>query len=189
MISYKDAELSVLLSLVRERDDGAFSELVARYTPMLSKLATGFVAPGISYDEAFSEACFALHRAAMSYDSSRSSDVTFGLYSKICVYRRLCDLVSTEKETGNLVDLDVDSLSADSGIESRLVLRERMSEYLNKARSILSEYEYRVFLLYIEGYTTAEIAGKLGRDAKSVDNAKARMLKHLREANSIFSDI
>jgi DNA-directed RNA polymerase specialized sigma24 family protein len=64
-----------------------------------------------------------------------------------------------------------------------------MSMFIERARGVLSEYEYEVFMLYIEGYSTAEISEKLGRDFKSVENAKSRMLKHLREESNVFSDI
>ena len=189
MDSCTSLELKSLIELVRHGDDGAFSELVSLYTPMINKVISGFVNSYLRYDEAFSEACVALPRAAMSYDVSRSSDVTFGLYSRICVYRRICDLTEKCMKNASIVDVDVELISTESNIEQRLVGRERMSMYIEKARSVLSEYEFAVFILYIDGYSTAEISDKLGRDSKSVENAKSRMIKHLREENDIFSDI
>ncbi len=188
-MKYEDAELDALISMAREHDDGAFSELARRYTPMMNKVISGFLNPALRYDEAFCEACFALHRAIMSYDIGMSDNVTFGLYSRICVYRRMCDLVSGTKKSVPVADCDVELVSFDSNIEQRIVGRERMAEYLSKARSVLSDYEYRVFLMYIEGDTTQEIAKKLGKNNKSVENAKSRMFKHLREESNLFSDI
>ena len=182
-------ESNSLIELVRLGDDGAFSHLVSLYTPMMNKVISGFVNSFLRYDEAFSEACVALHRAAMSYDLSRSGEVTFGLYARICVYRRVCDLAEKSAKYNALVDLDVELVRCESNIEQNLVGRERMSMFVERARGVLSEYEYSVFTLYIEGYSTAEMAEKLGRDQKSVENAKSRMLKHLREENDIFSDI
>lgn len=190
MESCNDAVLFSLICSAKENDDAAFSALVERYAPMMNKVILSFSDSRFRYDEAFSEACYALHRAALSYDISRSDDVTFGLYAKICIYRRLCDFVEKlGREVGVAADVDVESLSADSNIEQRLVGRERMAEYLKKARGLLSEYEYRVFLLYINGESTAEIADKLGKDIKSVENAKSRMLRHLRAESDIFSDV
>lgn len=189
MIEYKDMELDALISMSREHDDGAFSELVFRYTPMINKVISGFLNSDFRYDEAFSEACFSLHRAVMSYDVGMSDNITFGLYSRICVYRRMCDFVSEIKKNVPIVDCDVELVSSENNIEQRIVGRERMSKYLDKARSVLSDYEYRVFLMYIEGDTTSEIANKLGKNTKSIENAKSRMLKHLREESDMFSDI
>ena len=189
MILYKELETVALIELVRVRDDSAFDELVTRYTPMMNKLVSGFITPTFRYDEAFSEACVALHRAALSYDISRSLDITFGLYSQICVYRRLCDAASAERRGAEVVDVDVDTLGAENNIESSLVGRERMSRFFAMARGVLSEYEYRVFRLYLDGDSTQQIAKKLSKDTKSVENAKARMFRHLREQFKSFSDI
>ena len=178
-------ELSTLILKVREQDDAAFAELVKRYTPMMNKVVSGFSSHRIRADEAFSEACVTLHRAAMSYDLSRT-EVTFGLYARICIYRRLCDLFGKEKGDDLITDLDVDDLAVQSGIESGLVVKERMQESLAVARTVLSEYEYQVFLLYLQGYTTASISEELSKTPKSVDNAKARMIKRLRSASADF---
>ena len=188
-MKYEDKELAELIAMAREYDDEAFLELARRYTPMLNKLISGFLNSHLCYDEVFSEACFALHRAVMSYDVGMSDNVTFGLYARICIYRRMCDLVSATQKSIPIVDCDVELVSSDSNIEQRIVGRERMAEYLSKARSVLSDYEYRVFLMHIEGATTHEIANKLGKNNKSVENAKSRMFKHLREESNLFSGI
>ena len=184
MESYKDADTEALIATA-QKDDGAFAELLLRYTPMMNKVVSGFRGRRIRTDEAFSEACVALHRAAMSYDLSRT-EVTFGLYARICVYRRLCDLAYKEARDECIVDFDVDALAVQSGIESRLVGRENMQEALAVARAVLSDYEYEVFLMYLQGYTTSAIAAQLSKTPKSVDNAKARMIRHLREASGDF---
>jgi len=184
-----DICVSDLILASRRRDDAAFSELISRYTPMINKVINGFSDSAFRYDEAFSEACVAFHRAVLSYDLSRSSDITFGLYARICIYRRLCDLAEKNAKEAAVVDMDVELIAGGSNIEQRLVGRERMSEYLSLARGVLSEYEYEVFILYIDGYSTEEISEKLCKDTKSVENAKARMLKRLRQVCDIFSDV
>lgn len=189
MDSCAKSDINSLVLLVRVGDDGAFSEIVSLYTPMINKVISGFSDPSVSYDEAFSEACVALHRAAMSYDLSRTGEVTFGLYARICVYRRVCDLYEKSAREVPIADVDVYSIPGGVNIEQRLVGRERMREYMQKAKGLLSEYEFSVFKLYIEGYSTREIADKVQKSAKSVENAKSRMLKHLREESDIFSDI
>ena len=182
-------DVSDLILRVREGSDEAFSELIRRYLPMIKKVSSGFSGGKIRADEAFSEASVAFYKAAMTYDIGRA-EVTFGLYARICVYRKLCDLVGKEKGKEEFFsDLDVDSISVQSGIESDLVTRENMRSALSFAKSLLSEYEYEVFVLHLDGDTTAAIARKLGKDAKSVDNAKARAVKRLRESKAEFFDV
>ena len=182
-----DTDVCDILVEVRRRDDSAFAELVKRYTPMINKVISGFYNPSISLDEAFAEACVGLYRAALSYDFSRS-DITFGLYARICIYRRMCDFFGKNGagEFALIDDCNVESFSVTNAVESGIVGREVMKKSLARAKEILSAYEYSVFLFYLKGYDTAEIAVELERSAKSVDNAKARLFRRLREHKNSF---
>ena len=190
----KEVELSVILDSIKSgRDtDAAFRELVVRYEPMMRSRVASIIKDSCNEAEAMQEAHISLHSAALTYDAEKCEGVTFGLYARICIYRRLCDTVARFQRNEKAVrieEVDVDRLSDGTNIESRIVGRERMQEYLSRVRSILSDYEYQVFLLYIEGESTASIAKKMGKTSKSVDNAKARMLKHLRRESALFSDV
>lgn len=188
MVCFKDMEVSSLLLFVRANNNLAFEELAARYSPLINKVISELDTPGARHDEAVSEGYMALYRAAMSYDIENNG-VTFGLYAKICIWRRLCDFFGREmREEARLLELDECSLPANSGTEMGIILKENMKRYLKLARTFLSDYEYRVFRLYLCGMTTKEIAEALDASPKSVDNAKHRMMKHLREHSSLFFD-
>ena len=66
--------------------------------------------------------------------------------------------------------------------------REAIDSLLNSARKLLSDYEYRVLILHIQGYKTAAIAKMLSRSAKSIDNAKSRLFRRLRLQLGEISD-
>lgn len=186
MDRFSEMEVSSLILLARANNNFAFSELVKRYTPMINKVISGFDIPESRIDEAVSDAHVALYRAALAYDLS-SSGVTFGLYARICVYNKLCDFVGSELcDDVSLDDIDADRITATCRVESNLVNVETVRKYLDVAKSILSDYEYDVFRLYLGGYTTREISGILSKTSKSVDNAKNRMMKHLREHSKLF---
>jgi RNA polymerase sporulation-specific sigma factor len=184
MDKFVGMEPSSLILLIRAGNSLAFSELVSRYLPMVNKVISGFDIPQPRLEEAYSEAHVALYRAALSYNLSRDS-VTFGLNARVCVYNKICDFVGKELRP----DLNVTELSdieVPSVFETSLVGREELKRYHKVARSILSDYEYSVFRLYLNGYTTREIAEALSKSAKSVDNAKNRMMKALRQHSDFF---
>ena len=176
-----------LMVLSAREDDEVFSQLLDRYTPMINKLISGFEGALLSYDEAFAEACVAFHRAVGSYDLSRSEGITFGLYSRICVYRRLCDFVAKRSKEAEITIVDPDQYIHDEDIEEMLLTRERIANYLKIVAKILSKYEYSVFTLYIDGYSTREISRMLSKNEKSVENAKARAFKRLRDAGDLLA--
>ena len=176
---YRDIDTSDLILLCREHDDEAFDQLVQRYTPMIRKVISGFGSHSYDFGELFSEACVALHIAAQRFDLDQS-EVTFGLYARICVRNRLLDLIRSAEGEKNIAPLDVEMMVEGESVEARLADREEFEIILGSAKKLLSDYEYNVLLLHIQGYKTAAIAKALGKNAKSVDNAKSRLFRRLR---------
>lgn len=179
-------DVDSLIVRCRQHDDEAFDELVNKYTPMIRKVISGFCSAD-DFGELFSEACVALHTAAQRYDMEQK-EVTFGLYARICVRNRILDLLRVREGGLAVSDCDVEQVIVDDDPEGKLVERETFDNILKSARVILSDYEYRVLLLHIQGYKTAAIAEMLSRSAKSVDNAKARLFKRLRKELHGISD-
>ena len=181
---YEEIELLQLISLCREHDDYAFAELVRRYIPMMKSVISRFSDVPFDFDELFSEACVALHSAVIKYDT-KQTDVTFGLYARICVNHRLVDIVRRYDTAPDISDIDIDELSLESSyesIESGIADKETVEILMQSARKLLSEYEYQVLILHMQGYKTSAIAKHLGRTPKSVDNAKSRLFHRLRNS-------
>ena len=185
MANSTETDINALVVGCRKRDDDSFAELVRLYTPMMRSVISGFGETPVTYDELFAEACVALHSAAMRYDIGQS-EVTFGLYSRICVHNRVLDVLRKAQRQEPVLDYDVEEIADSTDINSGLVLRETVESMLAFAESSLSEYEYRVLVMHIQGYKTAAIAKALDRTPKSVDNAKFRIFRRMRDA---FSDV
>ena len=183
MISSDNDKTTELILSVREGKEEAFSELVSLYTPMLRAVIAKY---GASFDELFSDACMALYKAAHTYDCEQA-EVTFGLYSQICVSHRILDIV--RRESGRAVQLseeDIENIPVDSGIVQRLVREEERKEFRLRAGQLLSELAFSVFNLWLAEFKSSEISEALGKSVKAVDNAKARILKKLRDGlNSV----
>lgn len=168
-------------SIIRSKngDEAAFEEIVERYTPMLSAVSTSL---SLDLSEVFSECCMALLRAVNSFDLSQD-EVTFGLYARICVKRRLLDYIEKMHRLAPSPEVDLDSIVGENvDVGEVLVKKEESEQLISLCRGLLSDFEYEIFTLILAEYKTADIARELGVDAKSVDNAKHRMFKKLRRA-------
>ena len=187
MNQYENTDINDLIVACREHNDTAFDELVTRYTPMMRKVISGFSSPALGFSELFSEACIALHSAMLRYDLEQGN-VTFGLFARVCVYNRIVDLLRAESGR-DVVDSNVDVVADSESIECGIVARETFDRLMSSARSFLSDYEYRVLVLHIQGYKTSAIAKMLDRSPKSVDNAKYRIFGRLRLLLGDVSDI
>ena len=181
MKSQNSEDIRDLILACRNRDDEAFSRLVVLYTPMMRKVISAFSVSTGDFDECFAEACVALHSAVLRYDLQQT-EVTFGLYARICVHHRLVDFFRSAPTLAGSDEYEVDALSDSDSIEKSIVERETVEMLMKSARTLLSDYEYRVLLLHMQGYKTAAIADLVGKDAKSVDNAKSRLFRRLRTA-------
>ena len=175
-----NTDLVRLIELSKSGDQVAFEELVEMYKPMIDALIRRF---SLDNREAFSEACMSLYRAVSSYKLGQS-DVTFGLYAKICVERCLIDMYRKDaNKPSRYVDdgVDVDTIAVSGGVQAMLEHREQTAYFLAVAKESLSEFEFDVYRYWMLGYKTSDIASELGATAKAVDNAKNRMWKKLRE--------
>ena len=178
---------TVLLRL-REGDVSVFASLVEQYEPMMRRAVQNFFSAPSDRKEAFSEACVTLYAAALSYDLSQT-DVTFGLYARICVLRRMGALFAKTRRVLSEIapEVDVDRVAVPASVENALVRDETFGELLGKVRELASEYEYEVFLsMCVNGRSSAETAERLGKSAKSVENAKDRLLRRIRASRESF---
>ncbi len=174
-MNYCELDVGKLVVLCKAGDSEAFEKLVDLYNPMFIKTARDL---SLDIREVYSDACLSLERAAQSY--KLDSELTFGLYAKICVSRAMIDY---KRRTGGIKtegDLNVDDIAVSDGVQSRLEKEEELRALEKWAGDVLSSLEYEVFRLTMSGYKTSEIAEKLDISPKSADNAKARMLKRLR---------
>lgn len=182
-----DKELGALIERVRAGNDESFSQLVDRYMPLINALIVSMKPRSVEYEEAFSEACISLHRAAKSYNLSQK-DVTFGLFARICISRRLRAYFLQNREEYESLDESSAVLESGCEVEDELIAEESFRSLMSGIRALLSEYEYTVLLYHMQGYKASQIAELMGRSVKSVENAKMRVFRRLREHKELFSE-
>ena len=84
------------LKLTAEGSDEAFSKILKMYSPLINSLVAKYSSMGDldSNDEEdmYQEAVLSLYKAAITY-KPEIENVTFGLYARICISRRLISLL------------------------------------------------------------------------------------------------
>lgn len=173
---------SELIREVQSGETGSFNEIIERYEPLISSVVSRFISDELfsqsDRDDLSQEAAIALYNAVLSYDLSQS-EVTFGLYAKICLSNSLNSALRQRRRQvrAELKQLDIDrevgrSSDPDEWLEDAQLL-------LKKVEKLLSGLELSVLRLYIRGYSHKFIAQALGRSEKSIDNAVCRIKKKL----------
>ncbi len=166
-----------LIPSAKAGNDAAFAELCRVYAPLIDSMTEKygrlFADNGESREDLRQEASVAFYRALMTFDEGQSQ-VSFGLYAKICIRNRMVSLLRrhrSAKHRKSPVETSAASPKAD-GLD-----REALRAL---AERVLTGYEKTVFFHYADGRSYREIARSLGVSEKSVDNALFRAKRKLR---------
>ncbi len=179
-----------ILQKIKLGDEDAFAELAEMYAGMTEKAVRRF-APSFGITDSSADsvvgvddlrqcAVMALYRAASTYRCDEEGrEVSFGLYSKICVNNALIsELRKHESEKRRNERARSNAKYAEKRSEdplARIVSTEDATEMISQIDSCLSAFEKQVFDSYISGKSVFEIAEGLGKSEKSVSNALYRM--------------
>ena len=183
----ENKDVICLIERVRNRDQGAFKELADRYAPLIESLVNKFYdseISGMNREDLRQEAILRFYNSILTYDTEQS-EVEFGLYAKICISNALISQLRVQKK--HTAEQFTESLNTfilvhDSEDPSDKVLEEeRVKALYSLIRKNLSNYEYRIWRLYMSGGTARDISAVVGADEKSVGNAIYRIRKKLRE--------
>ena len=120
--------------------------------------------------------------AVCNYDPS--SGVEFGLYAKICIENGLISFVRSYSRRKKRSVLPLERAEGSGDIPNFLqsiVDEESAADLVRTIRAKLSNYENRVWWMYVSGVSVSEISMALdGADTKSVSNAVYRIRKKLK---------
>lgn len=170
-------------------NEAVFSDICEQYNPLMLAMVSriilsSFPGEGSSeHDVYMQEATMALYKAAKSYDL-KQSDVTFGLYAKICIKNKLLSLkrrlVSQQRKKNASATKQAKSKEKGNNIYKRKseLAPGQLTEVIEHS---LSDFEKKVFDLYLQDFSYGEIAENLGVSPKTVDNAVYRIRRKLKK--------
>lgn len=183
-------ELNDLIQRAGNGSREAFEELRSRYNPLIESRISVHVLPEMTQqdiEDLREEALILFCNAVCNYDHGYEG-VEFGLYAKICIENGLISFIRSyvRRKKKNIFFLSPelqgnDSLLNDDDPMQDMIDSENLASLVKLIQSNLSEYESRVWWLYVSGMAVADIAQLLGGvEPKSVSNAIYRIRKKLR---------
>jgi RNA polymerase sporulation-specific sigma factor len=195
-----DAEL---VRASRAGDDNALNDLLTKYRAFARAKARSYFLVGGDREDVVQEGMIGLYKAVRDFDPAL--ETSFRSFAELCVTRQILtavkaatrhkhgplnDYVSFERPVGGDDDgdrclADVLPAAAVSDPADLVISAERIRALQSHFDAVLSELETEVLRLYVEGKSYAEIAERLQRHVKSIDNAlqriKRKLEDHLRE--------
>lgn len=184
--SHDDPALQSLIVQAKTGDENAFAELLKRYSPLMDSLTRQF-APEVFSEhdrqDLRQEAVIAFFKALQNYEPDQN--VGFGYFAKVCMENRLTSYLRKWNREPAAATLPLESETEIPSEEEADPLRYVMEkeQYLSLCETIrdaLSDYENRIWTLFMLGATAEEIANRLGKEKKSIENAIFRVRSKLR---------
>lgn len=177
-----------LVQKAQNGDSAATELLLRRYMNTVRARARGFFLADGDTDDLVQEGMIGLYSAIVDY--RKGSGKSFKNFAYLCVTRHILDAVKGSARSKNrplnnsvsLSDPDLTEFSGELSPEDSLIDHESNAEFRMKLMKELSDFEFRVVTMYLEGMSYARICEATGKDVKSVDNALSRSKKKLQKA-------
>jgi len=190
MSGIDDRASQELAHKAKSGDSAAEEVLVTEYARVVRACARPFFLAGGDAEDLIQEGMLGLLSAIRNFDPARG--VKFSTYAEFCIRRRIISairLASGNKHTPlnsyiSLESQQLDESSAQSAYflrdpEDFVIARESAHEFNRLLFGALSRFESGVLELYLEGMSYKDMAARLGKSNKSVDNAVQRIRRKL----------
>ncbi|MBE6046471.1 MAG: sigma-70 family RNA polymerase sigma factor [Clostridiales bacterium] len=175
--------------------------LIRNYSGIVYKKARAYFMAGADAEDVVQEGMIGLLKAVRSYDADKNA--SFGTFAERCVTNQIISAIrsadrikhkplNTSVSLNKPVSADAASGAADQteitlgdtlstnpadSPDEMLVIKDVAYYILNNGDNVFSDLEMKVLSEYIKGFTSSQIAERLGKTSKSVDNALQRTRK------------
>ena len=204
-INYLGMTDEALVARSHAGDARADETLCERYKNVVRIKARPYFLIGADHEDIVQEGMIGLYKAIRDYKPDKLS--SFRAFAELCITRQIITAIKTatrqkhvplnsyvslnkpiydEESDRTLMDVIVEGRAQNP--EELIIGRENLVSFRDQVDRVLSGLEQDVLNAYLDGKSYQEIADKLGRHVKSIDNAlqrvKRKMEKFLEEAKS-----
>jgi RNA polymerase sporulation-specific sigma factor len=196
-----------LVRAVRDGDDRALEQLLARYRNFARSKARSYFLAGSDKEDVVQEGMIGLYKAIRDFDLAQ--DTPFRAFAELCISRQILTAIKTanrqkHQPLNSSVSLDAPVYGDDAGERTVgdnlpapeltdpaefVISAQEIEAIRDSMRENLTELEGDVLRLYMDGKSYEEIAGALGNHVKSIDNAlqriKRKLQRHIEQRNEL----
>jgi len=182
-----------LVALAKQGQTDAHDRIIRRYYGFVRLKASSYFLLGGDGDDLMQEGLVGLYKAVRDYRSDR--EASFRSFAELCITRQIITAVKTATRNKHTplnqsvsfsqtptADGDsepsLDELIAGPSAHdpvNQVISTEELSSLVACLSTVLSELESSVLSLYLDGRSYDEMAGRIGCDSKTVDNALQRV--------------
>lgn len=174
----------------------ALEYLINKYKNFVKAKARSYFLVGADREDIIQEGMIGLYKAIRDFKGDKLS--SFRAFAELCITRQIITAIKTATrqkhiplnsyvslnkpiydEDSDRTLLDILSGTKITDPEELMINREEYHDIEFKMGEVLSDLEWKVLMLYLEGKSYQEIAVELKRHVKSIDNALQRVKRKL----------
>lgn len=191
---YSQLSDNEIIERIAAKEDGAVEYMMQKYGGLVKKEVRTVYLIGAETEDLAQEGMIGLFKAVRDYESDKGA--SFLTFATMCVRNQIktaitasnrkkhiplnsyISIYAEDTEDGfPLMELEADR--SDYNPEELVLAREQKSDLKKRIESELSTYEKKVIDLYLDGLSYLDIADRLGKTEKSIDNALTRIRSKL----------
>lgn len=187
----------ILVLRAQNGDDSSMQTLLERHKILVRYVTRAYFLTGADGEDLLQEGMIGLYKAILSYSSEKN--FSFKKYAELCVKRQVLSAIRSANRLKHLPlnsyisiykeDEDDNSEKneyyiADFNNPEEITINKESSKILReKINSVLSNFEKKVLILFLNGDSYADIASSLDKEPKAIDNALQRVKRKLKKFN------
>ena len=191
---FREMDELQIIQAAQSGDGEAMTYLLEKYKSMVRALSRPLFLMDGDKDDLLQEGMIGLFKAIRTYDADRGT--VFETFANLCISSQLYSAIKISNRQKNIPLNSYISLDMSDGFEEggdsffelnraltvwqqnpeEIVIGEENARNIKRRLySRLSKMEMQVLSLFLKGLTYQEIAGKLGKSPKAIDNALQRI--------------
>ena len=185
-----------MVASAKNGDLSSMENILQYFKPKVTAICREYFLIGADFDDILQEGMIGLYKAITSFNGERNDN--FASFATMCIHHQIQNAVKVANSKKNQPLNDYVSINVEGGISAtedspKIILqatdvsaeqlslnRESVNSLYNKVKSALTDFQYRVLLMYLNGYSYSEIAKVLDVTSKSVDNNIQSIKRKLR---------
>ena len=190
--------ISNLIIRANNHDDEAMEELLRFFKPKMIAISREYFLMGADFDDLLQESMIGLYKAIQIYDQAKNH--SFSAFASLCIHRQLQNAVklanrkknnplnsyvpikyydgSNTSDDDNIARLVI--VDDNSDIEKNFIDKETKTIVVSKVKDLLTEEQFLILKLFLNGESYLRIAEKLNTTPKKIDNHLQAIKKKLR---------
>lgn len=193
---YNDSEDNVSIAKIRNGDSQETNNLINKYTTFVYHKAKPFFMVGAEKEDIIQEGMIGLYKAIQNFDLNK--DISFKSFADLCIRRQIITAIKTSTRQKHLPlnsYLSLNKSASDEDDDRQIIelletdtmpdpldtitIKETYNKIEKTMEKVLSPFEQKVYINYLNGYSYEQIAQNLGSHTKAVDNAIQRIKKKI----------